>query len=305
MTIGIPRALLFYKYEKLWTTFFDELGIEYIISPETNRDILTVGERLAIDETCLPTKLLLGHVDWLIGKCDYILIPRIEFCGGYSMCTKFFAALDLVRNTFRDRDIKLVYYNVFDKKAHRERKAFYKMGKFLSAKRSQIKFAYFMGRQAQMYYDMFRYEEQEKKLNSTSKNKVLVVAHSYNYGDKFVSGTLFDTLEKLNCEAIIADYVPATECINASKSISKTLPWAYNRHLLGAIELYKDRVDGIILFTTFPCGTDSMVNETILRSYKGRPIVTLTADTQNGTAGIETRLESFVDIINFKKGKFQ
>ncbi|MBR4418402.1 MAG: hypothetical protein IKT33_00160, partial [Clostridia bacterium] len=26
MKIGIPRALLYYKYEKFWTTFFDQAG---------------------------------------------------------------------------------------------------------------------------------------------------------------------------------------------------------------------------------------------------------------------------------------
>lgn len=301
MIVGIPRALLYYKYEKLWTTFFDEVGIEFIVSPETDKDILTAGERLAIDETCLPTKLLLGHIEWLIGKCDYIFVPRIEFCGGYLMCTKFLAVLDLVINTFRDRNVKFLFYNVNDKKPHRERKAFYKMGKFLKVKRSQRKFAYLMGRQAQMYYDMFRSEEQEKLL-STNKNKVLLVAHSYNVGDRYVGGSVIDTLKKLDCVPIIADYTNASECIKASLCVSRTLPWTYNKHLVGAIELYKDKVDGIILFTTFPCGTDSMVNEMIVRKYKDKPIVTLTADTQNGTAGIETRLESFVDIINFKKG---
>ncbi|MCH5163410.1 MAG: hypothetical protein J1F36_00165 [Clostridiales bacterium] len=302
MKIGIPRALLYFKYEKLWTTFFDETGIEYIVSPETDKDILTAGERLAIDETCLPTKLLLGHIEWLIGKCDYIFVPRIHYSNGYDMCTKFLAVLDLVINTFRDRDVKFLYYNVYDKKPFRERKAFYKMGKFLKIKRSQIKFAYIMGRQAQMYYDMFRYDEQEKQLNTT-KNKVLVVAHSYNIGDGYVGGVVVDTIKKLGCVPIMAEYANASECIKASLNVSRTLPWAYNKHLLGAIELYKDKVDGIILFTTFPCGTDSMVNEMIVRKYKDKPIVTLTADTQNGTAGIETRLESFVDIINFKKGR--
>ena len=96
MKIGIPRALLYFKNEKFWTTFFDEIGADYIISPETNREILTRGENLSIDETCLPTKLLIGHVDWLIDKCDYVFVPRVAFWRGYSMCTKFLAQTDLV-----------------------------------------------------------------------------------------------------------------------------------------------------------------------------------------------------------------
>ena len=31
--------MLWYKNEKFWTTFFTEIGVEYIVSPETDRAI--------------------------------------------------------------------------------------------------------------------------------------------------------------------------------------------------------------------------------------------------------------------------
>ena len=74
-----------------------------------------------------------------------------------------------------------------------------------------------------------------------------------------------------------------------------------NRELLGAISKYHNDVDGIILLTAFPCGPDSMVNEMIIRRIKDRPILNLLLDSQDGNAGIETRLESFIDIIRFRK----
>lgn len=301
MKIGIPRALLYYKNEKFWTTFFNEIGIEYIISPETNKEILTKGENVSIDETCLPTKLLLGHIDWLIGKCDYIFIPRVAYHRGMEMCTKFLAQTDLVSNTFRERNIKLLFYNVGDSKIYRERKAVIKMGKYLNVKRSQRKYAYIMAKQAQQYFEMFREQNQERILAESNKIKILLVAHAYNVDDKYVGEPVINTLKSLGCEPIIAEYLNEVKCINASREVSRTMPWAYNRHLLGAIELLKDKVDGIILLTTFPCGTDSMVNELIVRKYKDKPVITLTVDSQDGTAGMETRLESFVDIINLKK----
>ncbi len=74
-----------------------------------------------------------------------------------------------------------------------------------------------------------------------------------------------------------------------------------NRELLGSISKYHNDVDGIILLTAFPCGPDSMVNEMIIRRIKDRPILNLLLDSQDGNAGIETRLESFIDIIRFRK----
>ena len=108
-------------------------------------------------------------------------------------------------------------------------------------------------------------------------------------------------LKKLDTEPIIAEYFDSRKCINESHKVSKTLPWSYNRHLLGALELYKNSVDGVILITTYPCGPDSMCDEMIIRQYKDIPILVLTIDAQDATAGIETRLESFVDILTFKR----
>ncbi len=301
MKIGIPRALLFYKYEKLWTTFFDELGIDYIISPETDREIVANGAKFAVDEACLPVKIFLGHIYYLLDKCDYIFIPHIENTNEGDLCLNFRAQLDLVKNTFRDYNPNILFYNVLWNKSHKEYKAFKKMGKFLGFKRSQIKYAYFMAKQAQISYEMYRAEEQSKLIESTTKKKVLIVAHAYNIGDKYIGEQVLTTLKELDCEPILAEYANEKQCCKLSLEVSKTLPWAYNKHLVGAIELFKDKVEGIVILTTFPCGPDSMVNEMILRKYKDKPILLLTLDEQDGSAGILTRLESFVDILNFRR----
>ena len=46
-----------------------------------------------------------------------------------------------------------------------------------------------------------------------------------------------------------------------------------------------------------------MTNELLIRRIKGIPILPLVLDTQSGMAGIETRLESFLDIIRFQRGE--
>lgn len=301
MKIGIPRALLYYKNEKLWTTFLDEIGVEYIISPETNREIIDNGSKFAVDEECLPIKIFLGHIYYLLDKCDYIFLPRIEYTGMGEMCMNFKAQFDLVKNTFRDYNPQILFYNIAWNKWKKEYKAFKKMGKFLGIKRSQVKYAYFKAKQSQIAYEMFRYQTQENLLAESTKNKVLVVAHAYNVADKFIGEQVTSVLKSLGCDPIIAEYADAHKCINLSKNVSQTLPWAYNKHLVGAIELYKDKVDGMVILTTFPCAPDSMVNEMILRKFKNIPTLLLTIDAQDGSAGVETRLESFVDILNFKK----
>ena len=56
-----------------------------------------------------------------------------------------------------------------------------------------------------------------------------------------------------------------------------------------------------MLISAFPCGPDSMTDDAISRCIHGRPLLTLTVDSQSGTAGVETRVESFVDILSYQR----
>ena len=49
--VGIPRALLYYKFGAMWKTFFEELGAEVIISPDRERYNMIDGQSLGIDES--------------------------------------------------------------------------------------------------------------------------------------------------------------------------------------------------------------------------------------------------------------
>ena len=42
----------------------------------------------------------------------------------------------------------------------------------------------------------------------------------------------------------------------------------------------------------------------IIRRVKDKPVLNLIIDGQEGSAGMETRLESFLDIIKFKKDDY-
>ena len=59
--------------------------------------------------------------------------------------------------------------------------------------------------------------------------------------------------------------------------------------------------DGIVLVSAFPCGPDSMTDDAIVRCIQGKPVLNLTIDAQSGTAGLETRVESFIDILRYQK----
>lgn len=301
MKIGIPKALLYFKYAQLWEDFFETLGVEYILSPDTNKDILSKGMSYAVDESCLSSKIYLGHTAWLLDKCDYILVPRISNYGkAGTVCTKFAAIYDVVKNTFTEHDFKILHYNIDLKNSEKEMSAFIKMGEFLGKKKPQSLYAYLMAKQAQKTGQIIAIKEQESQLKK-EKIKILMISHPYTIYDKFLGEPVLRALRDMDTIPIIGNIVDIKEAVASSAQLSETLPWVFNKELLGSIALYRERVDGIILMSTFPCGPDSLVNEIVIRRIKDKPILNLIMDGQEGTAGLETRLESFVDIIKFKR----
>ena len=132
---------------------------------------------------------------------------------------------------------------------------------------------------------------------------MLIAAHSYVIEDPYMGRTVTDYLKKAGVIPLRADLVDRDAALKHSRELSPTCKWEINREILGGIRQHKDDVDGIILLSAFPCGPDAMVNELIARRVSGVPLLNLVLDSQSGTAGVETRLESFIDIIRFKEGK--
>ncbi len=303
MVVGFPRSMLFERYKYLWVMYCKELGVEYIISRPTNKAMLEEGSALAIDEACLSTKIYLGHVGSLVGKCDYILVPRISNFGiRHYMCTKFESLYDVAGNVFRDSHQKFIAYNVDIQHGIDEERGMVDLGIALGASKKEAEKAYKNAKK----YEREKWKAKvraEEALYKTDGIKVLLVGHSYIIEDEYVGKPIREYLGEMGVTAIRADRVDRKEAHKAAEKVSPTLKWEMSRELLGSIQMHKDKVDGIILVSAFPCGPDSMVNEMIIRKFRGIPILNIVVDNQDGTAGLETRLESFTDILKLKRGE--
>ena len=286
----------------LWTVFFQQLGAEVVTSRPTDKEILDQGTALCVDEACLSEKIYLGHVKSLIGTCDYILVPRISNFGHkHMMCVRFEAMRDIVKNVFRDVPQKFLTYNLDVLQKQDEKTAFYGMGNQLGFDKKTIKKAYATAKAVEQRAWKKQLAEQET-LYKSAGTKILVAGHSYVIEDPFLGKPVMDVLRKLDVTPIRADITEREAASKRSTILSPTIKWELNREIVGSLMANKSKVDGIILLSAFPCGPDSMIDEMIQRRMKGVPILTLTLDAQSGTAGVETRLESFVDIIHFKEG---
>lgn len=293
MKIGIPRSINYYQNRFMWKYFFEYLKVETIISPKTNRKIMEQGVELANDEMCLSLKNYLGHVAYLKDKCDYILVPRVDNYGRDNQtCTNFLSFYDLVSNLISN---KILNYNIDYVNRKTEYKGYLKIGKILGFNKSKIKKAYEYAKIKNNKELKKIYIDSINKLRS-NKTKVLVVGHDYNTMDELIGTSIIKYLEKNNCEVILSTNLKASETNKLSYKISKNLYWKYNKENIGAIEYTINNIDGIILLSSFPCGPDSIVNELVIRKIR-KPIINLIIDDLDSFTGLETRLESFLDIV--------
>lgn len=300
--VGLPRAMLYYRYSVLWKEFFGALGFETVVSGPTSRETLREGSRLAPDETCLSVKIFLGHVRELIGKCDYILIPRIvNFGRQRSMCVRFASLYDVARNVFRDADQMFLAYDINVTEGVDEQMAFLTISKALGFPPKQSKKAYVSAKKVDEAVWKERVKRQERHLQEPGV-KILLAGHSYVLEDPYIGKVIPAYLKSMGVIPVRADIVDRDASLKKSHELSPTCKWELSREILGGIVQRLDQVDGVIIVSAFPCGPDAMVDDILLRRIHGKPVLSLVLDGQNGTAGVETRLESFIDIIRFKEG---
>lgn len=316
-TIGIPRGLLWHRYGTLWKTFLEALGFEVVLSPRTDRSIFELGRAYSTDEVCLASQTYLGHVASLVGKCDAVLVPCFESRNVRAgFCTKYQSLPDMVRATFKDESVEFITLSVPDAsdKKHASRAYIDFAATKLGAPVSQAVRAWKAAQKAQASLDKERAQAQEQAFKLLEKARkrggdvplsVLLAAHPYVAHDDYIIGDIVNCLRELGVVVLYADETNAAATFKKSFEASDTLPWLINRELLGSIMLNKNKVDGVILVSAFPCGPDSMFDDLVLRTVHDVPILNLIIDAQSGTAGIQTRLESFVDILGFqKKGSY-
>ena len=310
--IGIPRALLYYRYGIAWQAFFEHLGLEVVLDAPSDRLTLETGDHLSVDECCLASKLFLGHVLALVERgVDAVFVPSIMGYGRFeTFCTKFQALPDLTVNAFAvaGKRVRVVSVRIDERGDESKEQAFIGLGQRFGASRKEAKRAWRAAVAAQRAYDGAMAHEQEALVKSIAKLPeadrpltILVAAHPYVSHDPFVGGVVEDALREQGACVLFADETDRARSLKRSYDFSHSIPWMVNRELIGSILALHEVIDGIVLMSAYPCGPDSMCDDAIERCIKGKPILTLTVDAQAGTAGVETRVESFVDILSYQK----
>jgi len=337
--VGVPRALLYYKFDVLWKTYFEKLGAELIISPESNSSIKKLAVTNAPDEDCYSTKLYFGHTLSLKDKVDFLFIPRFQSDHKTNIsCPKFMGLADVLRSMFKDLPPIIRPYFSMAKKHHRMRhllwKAF-KVGYIFTRNPFRIVYASIeaLKKHSQFYRKLHLTEKQLQlweqnlisfrhggnripvieeygNISSPEKIKIALAGHSYVLNDKFQSLDIAGKILQHGAEYITSEQIPRTIVEAEMAKLDFNMYFQYEREILGTIMYFLDSktVDGIIHVMIFSCGPDSVAGEMasrIAHLKQDVPLLQLTFDELTGEAGLNTRLEAFFDMIIRKKEKKQ
>ncbi|EOD00563.1 acyl-CoA dehydratase activase-related protein [Caldisalinibacter kiritimatiensis] len=317
--VGVPQGLLFYDYYPLWKEFLNNLGAEVVLSSKTNKKILDSGVSACVDEACLPVKVFHGHVKDLKDKVDYLFIPRLvsvkkkEF-----ICPKFLGLPEMVKNSIEDLPpIIDVEINLRNSKLNLA-KAVINAGKYFTSNMFKVYSAY---NDALNHYKRYQnliskgvipieaitmYNSFFNTNNKVTKSEatIMVIGHPYNIYDEHISMNLINKLKSKNVKIITPEMVDVKKANYYSSKLPKRMFWSFGRKIVGSAfaVMEEKKVNGMIYVSSFGCGLDSILIDLVQRKAEQRkiPFTLLTIDEHTGEAGINTRLEAFLDMIKWR-----
>ncbi len=321
--IGIPRALHFLQYYPLWRTFFEAFDAELVVSPPTNRDILAVGGKLVADVTCLPAKVYAGHLAWLRdhGQVDAVFVPAIRSVEhGALHCSKFQALPDLMYATvpdcpkLLDIGIDVHRYKISPKEAYAQ------LGREFTRSAAKVRRAWSEAcrvdetYRASLVNDQLTYPEALARLYPAEWAlpsvapvpslglKIAIAGHPYCLYDDYINHGLLGRLRQLGVQIVSSEMVSGEQAQAGVQATTGQKRWFYEDWMSGAAGhyLHDNGVDGLITVLAFTCGPDSAMVETITRRAHAleRPMMSLVLDEHGSAAGMVTRLEAFVDMLD-------
>ncbi len=323
--IGIPRALLYYQYYPMWQTFFAELGAEVVVSPPTTEAMLTSGSSRVVADTCLPVKIFLGHVLWLVDKCDSIFIPAIRSVrrNAYN-CSKFLGLPDMTRAVIPESPLILEVEIDINRGKRRLYQAIYQIGRYCTPSPLKIRQAAMAALKTDTDYHRIMSgsnltpPESIDRLSSAAvlesegndeqtppRNTVALIGHPYLLYDDYINHRLIHRLNQAHVRVLTPEMLSHDEIETAKAGLKNRGYWTYEDEVVGAGKYYLESgVDGVIGIMAFGCGPDSVMMEVVhQQAIKRRetPFMSLTLDEHTAETGIATRLEAFLDMINRRK----
>jgi predicted CoA-substrate-specific enzyme activase len=299
--IGINRSLMTHTYYPLFYNFFTKLEYEVVLSDNVNDK----GLDRKGSSFCYPVELAHGYfLDLIEKKSDYIFVPHIRSYyveNGYrvaSVCPTIQGESYLLKAAFKRElgNIKILNPVLDFQKGYMENEdEFVEIAKALGSnpKDGEIAYRYSL----EKFLSLERDEKAlgKKILRELKDDEIAIVifGRSYNAYDKSANMGIPKKFSSRGIKVIPYHYLPLDDV-----PPRKGMYWGCGQELLKGAEIVKrsPNLYGVYI-TNFSCGPDSFLLNYFRNIMGDKPSLTLELDSHTADAGIDTRIEAFLDIV--------
>jgi len=302
--IGIPRSLIVYELFPFFYEFLKQLGFKPVLSQPTTRQTIENGAELSTADTCLPVKVALGQIQYLLDKgIKSLFIPSVitmplqdkifprSYVCPYVQSSPYFA-----RATFAS-DVKVYSpYLHFDRGTAGIEESLILFGREVGKSKKAVKAAI---KKAITYWS-----EVQRKITDLGREVLknhndiafVVCSRPYNGYDLGMNLNLPKKFRDLGILSIPIDFLELDY-----KSIEHdfgNMYWHYGQRIMAAAEMIsKDERLFPVYLSNFACGPDSFLTRFFKEKLGDKPMLLMEIDEHSGDAGFITRSEAFLDSI--------
>ncbi len=301
LSVGIPTSLLTNTFYPLYAHFFDRLGLRVVASATPD----PCGMESTGAAFCFPVALSHGFLHNLLEqKVDYIFVPHVKTLAVETSketnCTCPFVQAEpyYLKAAFHEElHPKLITQVLEFDNPKKLLDAFVGIAREMGFARKKAVLAY---NEARKVFDAMRAEMLEygrRFLQSLRSDEYAMVlfGRPYNAFSKFGNMGIPHKFASRGYKVLPHDFLPLEELGGAT--IDKMF-WASGQGIMQAAQ-YVRRADNLfgVFITNFSCGPDSFITGYFRDVMGQKPSLTLELDAHTADAGIDTRIEAFLDVI--------
>ncbi|MDR3277102.1 MAG: acyl-CoA dehydratase activase, partial [Treponema sp.] len=306
-TVGIPRCFSTHTLYPLYSWFFHELGIATLLSGEVKH----AGLARAESTYCFPAEIAHGAVQDCLDKgADYVLLPHFRDMPSYeekvhaNFCPITQALPYYIEKAFPEIDKKrwlplVVSFKFGEGKAL---ELFTKMteGLGIGAAETRAAFEKALGKQ-QEYFAACRKlgKEALEEARKAGRPVIALLGRPYNAFTPEANMGIPRKFSSRGYSIVPFDILPFED-----EGIFPNMYWFYGQQDVKSAALLKPEPNIYITYiTNFSCAPDSFILHYIKWIMGQKPFLVLELDSHSADAGVDTRVEAFLDIIDGYRAK--
>ena len=305
---GIPRCFSFYTLWPLYSWFFHSLGVETFVS----KNITAEGIARVESAYCFPAEIAHGAVQDIFERnLDYIFLPHFKDMESYekdspaNFCPITQSLPYYIKKAFPEisEDKYLAPVISFMYGVEKASEPFIEMGFKLGFTESESKKAFAVAYSKQMEYFTKAADLGKTALAEARRARRPVIAILGRPYNAFTTDANMDIPRKYTTcgySVIPFDILPFTD-----ESIYPNMYWYYGQQNMKTSVLLKNEDNIYITYiSNFSCAPDSFLLHYLKWIMGTKPFLILELDSHTSDAGIDTRIEAFLDIIEGYRSKF-